>query len=58
MFFDLNIKRSSYEDNLELANEAFKYGWEHVNFSYNQNNFSDALHYKDDLLEEFSDKTL
>lgn len=56
MFFDLNIKGSSYEDNLELANEAFKYGWEHVNFSYNQNNFSDALHYKDDLLEEFSDK--
>lgn len=56
MFFDLNIKGSSYESNLKLANEAFKYGWEYVNFSYNQNDFSKALLYKSKLLEIFPDK--
>ena len=35
MFFDLNIKGSSLENNVKLAMEASKYGWEHINFSYN-----------------------
>ena len=49
MFFDLNIKGKSYENNLKLATEASKYGWDHINFSYNQNNFDDALSFKKDL---------
>ena len=36
MFFDLNVKGNSYDNNLKLAAEASKYGWDHINFSYNQ----------------------
>ena len=32
MFFDLNIKGSSLENNIKLANEASFYGWDHINF--------------------------
>ena len=49
MFFDLNIKGKDYENNLKLAIEASKYGWDHINFSYNQNNFDEALSFKKDL---------
>ena len=56
MYFDLNIKGDSFENNLKLANEAFKYGWNHINFSYNQNTFNDALDFKDELINELSEK--
>lgn len=49
MFLDLNIKGSTLENNLKLAMEASKYGWDHINFSYNQNDFSNALNLKKDL---------
>ena len=49
MFFDLNIKGSSLENNIRLANEASEYGWSHINFSYNQSEFRDALNLKDEL---------
>ena len=53
--FDLNIKGSSLENNLNLAIEAYKYGWEHINFSYNQNDFKDALDIKNELSESLDD---
>ena len=56
MFFDLNIKGNGFEENLKLAEEAFEYGWNHINFSYNQNTFNDALDFKDKLNEELSGK--
>ena len=43
MFFDLNIKGSSLENNLILANQASEYGWNHINFSYGQNDFATPL---------------
>jgi ribonuclease P/MRP protein subunit RPP1 len=49
MFFDLNIRGSDIENNVKLAFEASKYGWEHINFSYNQNDFQGALDLRDDL---------
>ena len=49
MFFDLNIKGSSLDDNLKLAIEASKYGWEHINFSYDQNDFKQAQEFRDEL---------
>lgn len=49
MFFDLNIKGSSYENNLNLAMEALKYGWDYISFSYNPNKFDEALEFKEDL---------
>lgn len=49
MFFDLNVKGSSLDDNLELAIEASKYGWEHINFSYDQNDFKNAQKIRDEL---------
>ena len=52
MFFDLNIKGSSFENNIILAREASKYGWSHINFSYSQNDYSDALKFKAELIEE------
>ena len=55
MFFDLNIKGSSLENNIKLAAEASKYGWEHINFSYNQNDFQNALDLKEDLSENLED---
>lgn len=50
MFFDLNIKGSSLENNICLARQASKYGWNHINFSYNQNEFKEALDLREDLL--------
>lgn len=55
MFFDLNIRGSSLDDNLNLAIEASKYGWEHINFSYNQDNFKDALEFKQELKDSLDD---
>ncbi|MEE0936250.1 MAG: RNase P subunit p30 family protein [Methanobrevibacter sp.] len=49
MFFDLNIKGSSFDDNLKLAIEASRYGWEHINFSYDQNDFKQAQEFRDEL---------
>ena len=49
MFFDLNIKGSSLENNIKLANEASFYGWNHINFSYNTNDFINAVDFKNDL---------
>ena len=33
---DLNIKGSSYDNNLIFAMQASCYGWKHINFSYNK----------------------
>lgn len=52
MFFDLNIKGSSLENNLKIAEQALKYGWNHINFSYNQNDYSNALKFKSELADE------
>lgn len=49
MFFDLNIRGSGLDDNINLAIEASKYGWNHINFSYNQNDFNNALKFKKEL---------
>ncbi|MBE6498284.1 MAG: ribonuclease P [Methanobrevibacter sp.] len=57
MFFDLNIEGSSLEDNIDLACEASKYGWNHINFSYNQNDFKQALEFKQDLYDNL-EKTI
>lgn len=55
MFFDLNIKGSSLEDNVRIAEEASGYGWSHINFSYNQNEFSKALDFNDELKSSLED---
>ena len=49
MFFDLNVKGSSLENNIQLASEASRYGWSHINFSYNQDEFRDALNLREEL---------
>lgn len=53
MFFDLNIRGSGYDENINLAAEALKYGWNHINFSFSQDDFSDALEFKKDLCSYF-----
>ena len=55
MFFDLNIKGSGFEDNVQLANEASRYGWSHINFSYNQDDFKEALELRKDLENNLHD---
>ena len=55
MFFDLNIKGSSLENNVKLAVQASDYGWEHINFSYNQHEFKEALKLKDELADALFD---
>lgn len=55
MFFDLNIKGSSLENNIRLANEASRYGWNHINFSYNQDGFKDALELENELKDNLDD---
>ena len=44
MFFDLNIKGNSFENNLKVAEQASKYGRDHINFSYNQLIYLRKLH--------------
>lgn len=56
MFFDLNVRGSSFENNLKIAREASKYGWNHINFSYNLDNFSNALDYKKQLQDSLNDE--
>lgn len=51
MFFDLNIRGSDLENNIKLAIQASDYGWEHINFSYNQNDFKDAFKLRNELSE-------
>ncbi|MBQ9025300.1 MAG: ribonuclease P [Methanobrevibacter sp.] len=53
--FDLNIKGNSYDMNLKMAIQAHNYGWKHINFSYNQNDYDDALSFKDDLKNELNE---
>ena len=53
--FDLNIKGSSYDDNLILAKQASIYGWKHINFSYTPNSYDDALSFKNDLKNSLKD---
>ncbi|MBQ2637372.1 MAG: ribonuclease P [Methanobrevibacter sp.] len=55
MFFDLNIKGSNLENNLMMAREASKYGWQHINFSYNQNDFTQAIDFKNDLKDSLEE---
>lgn len=55
MFFDLNIVGSNLEDNLAMAMEASRYGWQHINFSYNQDDFPKALDIRDDLENALGD---
>ena len=55
MFFDLNIRAGSLENNLKLAEQASKYGWEHVNFSYNQNEFQEGLNLKEAMEDNLND---
>lgn len=55
MFFDLNIKGSSFDNNIKLAKHLQKYGWNHINFSYFQDDFKTALKYKDELNELFDE---
>ena len=52
MYFDLNMRGGSLADNLKLAGEASVYGWNHINFSYSQNEFKDALKLSDELNED------
>ncbi len=54
MFFDLNVRGSSFENNIILAREASKYGWSHINFSYNQKDYPDALNFKKELINELA----
>lgn len=55
MFFDLNVKGSSLENNVKLASQASEYGWNHINFSYNQNDFKNALNLSDELKDNLKD---
>ena len=49
MFFDLNVRGSGLQSNIEMAYEASRYGWDHINFSYNQKEFPQALDFSDEL---------
>ena len=51
MFFDLNIRGRGLDDNIALANQAAHYGWNHINFSYNQNDFKNAISLKEEMIE-------
>ena len=43
---DLNVKGSSFDNNLIMAKQASIYGWEHINFSYSQNEYDDVLSFE------------
>ena len=43
------------DDNLKIAIEASKYGWEHINFSYDQNDFKQAQEFKNELSQDLAE---
>lgn len=53
--FDLNVKGNSFDNNLMLAKQASIYDWKHINFSYTQNEYDDALSFKKDLEDNLED---
>lgn len=53
MFFDLNVKGNDFNRNVELATHLHKYGWNHINFSYSQDEFKKALNFRDELNNQF-----
>ncbi|WP_407421465.1 ribonuclease P protein component 3 [Methanobrevibacter sp.] len=53
--FDLNVNGSSFDNNLMLAKQASIYDWKHINFSYTQNEYDDALSFKKDLEDNLED---
>ena len=53
--FDLNVKGGSFDNNLMLAKQASIYDWKHINFSYTQNEYDDALSFKKDLEDNLED---
>lgn len=55
IMFDLNVKGNACDENLKLAVQAHNYGWSHINFSYDQNDFANALTFKDELKDKLSD---
>ena len=55
MFYDLNIKGNSFEGNIQLAEHASNSGWDHISFSYSQDNIEDALKFKEELVDKFED---
>ena len=57
MFFDLNFKGSSLENNVMIAKQASEYGWNHINFSYSGSDFPNALDFKTDLADCLEDIT-
>ena len=52
--FDLNVKGGSFDNNLMLAKQASIYDWKHINFSYTQNEYGDALSFKKDLEDKLN----
>lgn len=52
---DLNVKGSSFDNNLIMAKQASIYGWKHINFSYTQNEYDEALSFKNDLKDNLKD---
>lgn len=53
MYFDLNIKGKSYEDDLILLQEAENLNWDHVFLTFNDSNYDNALEYIDKLKNNF-----
>lgn len=58
MFFDLNVQGNSYEKNIEIANFASNYGWNHINFSYSTEEFKSALKLKEELQDQLKGITI
>ena len=52
---DLNVKGSSFDNNLMMAKQSSVYGWNHINFSYTQNEYDEALSFKKDLKDNLKD---
>ena len=52
---DLNVNGSTFDNNLMLAKQASIYGWKHINFSYSQSEYDDALSFKKDLKDNLKD---
>jgi len=56
MFFDFNICGSNFNNNLIHSKEAISYGWDHISFNYNHDNYETYLNDLDLLNEKISNK--
>ncbi|WP_295722008.1 ribonuclease P protein component 3 [uncultured Methanobrevibacter sp.] len=55
IYYDLNLKGSTYQNDYNLIKQANQLGWNYLNLLYSPDDYFNALDYKDKLVEDSYD---